>query len=92
MVTKKQINLTPKKISNWLTLIIIILTLMTLIFVSIFLYKNFYQTIAQTKKILILRGKVALYEVDIKKFNLIIDRLTKKTLPKKLDNLISPFR
>lgn len=91
MITKKQINLTPKKISRWLTAIIIFLTIIILILISIFLYKNFYQTITQTKEILILQGKVTPYAVDMEKFNLIMDRLTKKTLPKKLDNIISPF-
>ena len=92
MVTKKQIKLTPKKISNWLAVIIIILTIIILILVSVFLYKNFYQTITQAKEITILQEKVALYTVDMEKFNLIIDRLSKKTLPKKLDNITSPFR
>ena len=92
MPAKKQINLTPRKISSWLTMIIIFLTLLILILVSVFLYKNFYQTITQTKKILILQEKVALYIVDMKKFDLIIDRLAKKTLPKKVNNLTSPFR
>lgn len=73
-------------------MIIIFLTLLISILVSIFLYKNFYQTITQTKEILILQEKVALYTVDMKKFDLIIGKLTKKTLPQKTDNLISPFR
>ena len=92
MITKKQINLSPKKVSSWLSMIIIFSTIIVLIFISIFLYKNFYQTITQTKKILFLRDKAAFYSVDIEKFDLIIDRLTKKTLPKKLENVISPFR
>lgn len=92
MQTKKQINLTPRKISSWLTIIIIFSTLVISIFVSSFLYKNFYQTLTQTKEILILQEKVALYTVDMKKFDLIIGKLTKKTLPQKIDNIISPFR
>lgn len=92
MITKKQINLTPRKISNWLTVIIILLTIAMLILVSLFLYKNFYQTITQTKEILILKEKVALYTVDMEKFNLIIDKLTKKTLLKEPTNVTNPFR
>lgn len=91
-MTKKQIKLTPKKISNWLTIVTIFLTLVILIFISIFLYKNFYQSITQSKEILILKEKVSPYSVNMQKFNLIIERLTKKTEPKKLDNIISPFR
>jgi len=92
IITKKPLKLTPKIISSWLTLIIIILTLVILIFISLFLYKNFYQTITQTKEILILRKKVALDTINMEKFNLIIDKLAKKTAPKQLDNIISPFR
>jgi len=92
MFIKQQLKLTPKKISSWLTLAIIILTLIILIFISLFLYKNFYQTITQAKEILILREKVALDTVNMEKFNLIIDKLAKKTAPKQLDNIISPFR
>lgn len=60
--------------------------------ITFFLYKNFYQTITQTKEILILREKVALDMVNIEKFNSIIDKLTKKTAPKELNNITNPFR
>lgn len=66
--------------------------ILILIIISVFLYKNFYQIITQTKEILVLREKVALTAVDMAKFDLIINRLTKKTLPQKSDNIISPFR
>lgn len=91
MTTKKQINFTPKKISSLLTAITIFLSMIILIAVSIFLYKNFYQAITQTKEIMVLQGKVALYSVDLKKFDLIIDKLTIKTLPKKLGSINNPF-
>lgn len=92
MITKKQIKLTPKKISGLLTLSIIFLTAVILIFVSVFLYENFYQTIAQTKEILVLREKVALDTVNMDKFNSIMDKLARKTAPKELKNIGSPFR
>lgn len=92
MLTKKQIKLTPKKISSWLTIIIIFLTMTILVLVSVFLYKNFYQVITQTKEILVLKEKVALDTINIEKFNLIIDELTKKITPKKLNNITNPFR
>lgn len=72
-------------------MIIIVLTIIIFILVSAFLYRNFYQTITQTKQIIVLREKVALFAVNMEKFNLIIDRLTKKTLPKKLDSINNPF-
>lgn len=92
IITKKQLKFTPKKISSLFTTVIIFLTIVVLIFISLFLYKNFYQAIAQTKEILILREKVALDTVDMEKFDSIINKLTKKTAPKELKNIISPFR
>ncbi len=91
MITKKQIKLTPKKISYWITIIITILTLAALILVSGFLYNNFYQAITETKEIIILKEKVALDTIDMKKFNSIIDKLAEKTTPKKLNNANNPF-
>lgn len=91
MISKKQINLTPKNISSWLTMAIIFFTTIVLILVSVFLYNNFYQTITESKEIIILQEKVALSSINLEKFNSIIDKLTKKTLPKELGDIISPF-
>lgn len=92
MIIKKQIKLIPRKIAAWMAAVIIFLTIIILILVSIFLYKNFYQAIVQTKEILILREKVALDAVNLEKFNLIIEKLTKKTAAKELNNVTDPFR
>jgi hypothetical protein len=92
IIAKKQLKLTPKKMSSLFTLFTIILTMVVLISISLFLYKNFYQAITQTKEILVLREKVALDTVDIKKFDSIIDKLSKKTSVKELLNIASPFR
>jgi hypothetical protein len=91
MIIKKPIKLTPRKISRGLTIVIVFLFAATLILVSIFLYKNFYQTIIQGKEIIILREKVALDTINMEKFNAIIDKLTKKAVRKKLGNVTSPF-
>ena len=92
MIVIKPIKLTPKKLSSLTATAIIIITLTILIFVSLFLYKNFYQTITETKEILILREKVAIDTVNMAKFNIIMDKLTAKTKPNELKNIISPFR
>lgn len=92
IITKKQLKLTPKKISSLFTMIIIGLTIAVLILISTFLYKNFYQAIAQTKEILILREKVALDTIDMVKFDRIINNLTTKTAAKGLISITSPFR
>ena len=83
--------LTPKKIFNWLIVIIIILTAAALILVSIFLYRNFCQTISQSEEILVLKERVSLNTVNMEKFNSIIDKLTKKTAVKKSANVTDPF-
>ena len=88
----KPIKLTPKKLSSLTAMAIIFITLIILILVSLFLYKNFYQTITQTKEILILREKVAVDTVNMEKFNIIMDKIAKKTTPRELINIISPFR
>ena len=92
MQIKKIIKLTTKKRYGLITATIILITLVTLIFVSLFLYKNFYQTITQAKEIIILREKVAINKVNIVKFNTIINKLTKKTTAREIKNIISPFR
>ncbi|MBU0722271.1 hypothetical protein KKA93_02335 [Patescibacteria group bacterium] len=92
-ITKKSIiKLTLKKLSGLAAEIIILITLIILIFMSLFLYKNFYQAIAQTKKIIILREKVIMGMVDMAKLNIVIDKVTEKTKPNELKNIISPFR
>jgi len=92
MMMIKTIKLTPKKLSSLTATAIIFITLTTLIFVSLFLYKNFYQTITQTKEIIILREKVAIDTVNIEKFNIIINKLAEKIAPNELKNIVSPFR
>ena len=92
MSSKKQIKLTPKKVTSWITTAIFTITLAILILVSIFLYYNFYQAITETKEILVLKDTVALDSINMGKFNSIIDELTKKTAPKQLNNITDPFR
>ncbi|MDD4900698.1 MAG: hypothetical protein PHS62_01130 [Patescibacteria group bacterium] len=91
MVIGKQIKITPKKISRWLTMATIALSVIILISVSSFLYNNFYQTITQSKEVLVLREKVALSTIDMEKFNVIINKLKKKIISKELSNIYNPF-
>jgi len=91
MLIKKPIKITPKRLSIIFTTMITLIAIIILSFISLFLYKNFYQTITETSEILILRQKVAIDTVDMAKFNAIMDRLTQKTTPKELGNVSSPF-
>lgn len=92
MKPKKTIKLTPKKISSLVTTAIILVVLIIIIFISCFLYKNFYQAITETREIIILREKVVLDMVNMEKFNTIIDRLNKKTAIKEFKNIANPFK
>lgn len=87
----KPIKITPKKLSSLTTMGIILMTLLILICMSLFLYKNFYQTITQSKEIIILREKVAVDTVNIEKFNIIMSKIEKKTTFNKTENITSPF-
>lgn len=46
---------------------------------GLFLYKNLYQTIAQTEEIMILRQEVAPDIIDMKRVEAILESLNKKT-------------
>jgi len=91
MITIKPIKLTPKRLSSLTATAIILITLIILICMSLFLYKNFYQTITQSKEIIILREKVAIDAVNIEKFNIIMEKITKKITPGAPKDIISPF-
>lgn len=91
-MTIKLIKLTPKKLANLTTAAIIFIILAIIISLSLFLYKNFYQAITQTKEIIILREKVAIDTVNLEKFNIITEKIATKTRPNELKNIISPFR
>jgi len=89
---KNKIKLTPKKLSGLTAGVIVVMTIIVSALISSFLYKNFYQTITGSREIIILREKVAIDTVNLEKFNLVIDKLIKKTKAKELNNIISPFR
>jgi len=87
----KKIKITPRKITFWFYFIVFNLTLIILIFISLFLYKNLYQSITQSKEIIVLREKVVTETVNINKFNQIMDKLTKKTNRIKLNGINNLF-
>ncbi len=92
MINKpKKIKITNRRINFWFYLLMTVLCIVLLIYISLFLYFNFYQTITQSKEIIILKDKVAIETVDIVKFNIIIEKLAKKTTIKTIANLNNPF-
>ncbi|MDO9399552.1 MAG: hypothetical protein Q7T79_02625 [bacterium] len=85
-------KITFRTISHYLYGLLVIFIIIILSYLSLFLYKNFYQTIIQTKEIPILREKVAKETVNINEFNRVIDKLNQKIiLPKITTNLNDPF-
>jgi len=86
-----KLKITPRVISYCFYILIILLTLLTLSGLSLFLYQNFYQTITQSKEILILKEKVVIEMIDIKNFNQIIEKLNQKIAAKKISTINNPF-
>ena len=50
--------------------------------VSLFLYKNFYQTITSSAEVLVLRREVAIEDIDMNKFEEIVKKIEAKTEPR----------
>lgn len=59
------------------------LVLVTL--VTVFLYKNFYQTITSSQELIILKKQVMTEDIDISKFDLIIKKFEEKVKFRKSD-------
>ncbi|MBA3047433.1 hypothetical protein KKC83_04050 [Patescibacteria group bacterium] len=86
-----KIKFTSKKTFFWLYIIIIILSISALSYNTFFLYKNFYQVITYFEEIIVLKEKVAVETVDIEKFNVITEKINKKTNRRELDKISNPF-
>ncbi len=72
----KKINF--KLIIKTLPLATIFILLIILIYVSFFLYKNFYQTITHAQKIELLRNQVSVIKLDIDLYEKIVKNLEKR--------------
>lgn len=88
---KLKLKLNPQKISYYFYFATAIIAFLILVFVSFFLYKNFYQIITQSEAIMILQEKVAFETVDMENFNKIIEKVENKTKPREHKNIINPF-
>jgi len=90
------LNFKSLKPDKWLKFLpigtsLILLTLLVLSFV--FLYRYFYQTIAQVKVVVILRNQVALAQVDMPLYRQVFNawEAKKKFDPKSIEGLKDPF-
>lgn len=88
---KLKIKITPKRIIFWFYFLIVVAGLTVSGCVSLFLYENFYQTITQSKEILILQEKVAIETINMKKYDDVMEKIKQKTTLRKLKKLSDPF-
>ncbi len=59
--------------------LVTILVVGIIVILGLFLYNNLYQTIAQSKEIILLRQEVAPDSIDMEKVSKILEKLNKKT-------------
>ncbi|MFA4940985.1 MAG: hypothetical protein WC582_00070 [Patescibacteria group bacterium] len=67
---------------------IIIIGAIVFICASLFLYKNFYQTITRSQEILVLRREVAVEDIDMNKFDEIVKKIEIKIQPRTIETPI----
>lgn len=80
-----------RRIKFCLYLITVLIIVSVVGYLSLFLYKNFYQVITQSEEILALQKKVAIDTVDIEKFNEVIKKIKEKTKLEYLNKINDPF-
>ncbi|MCK4554353.1 hypothetical protein KAU19_05345 [Candidatus Parcubacteria bacterium] len=88
---KLKFKISPKKITFWFYFLVIIASLFVFGCVSLFLYENFYQTITQSKEILILQEKVAIEAINMKKYDIVMEKIKQKTSLRKIEKFSDPF-
>lgn len=91
LMKKIEIKIAPRKIIIYSYFLIAIITAVTILYTSLFLYKNFYQTITQSEEIIALRAVVAVESIDIKKFDRIIKKIENKTVARPSLKINNPF-
>ena len=90
-IKKFKLKITPKKITFWFYFLIIIAGFFVFGCVSLFLYENFYQTITQSKEIIILQEKVAIEAINMKKYDDVMEKIKQKATLRKIEKFIDPF-
>ena len=70
------------KIFVYFYISIAVFSLVIIACVSLFLYKNFYQTITSSAEVLVLRREVATEDIDMNKFEEIVQKIEIKTQPR----------
>lgn len=91
MLYRFKIKLTLKKMNLFFYITFSAAVIVMMAATTLFLYKNFYQTIAQSEEIIILQGKLSIENVDINKFEEVMEKMEKKTAPRQIGEINDPF-
>ena len=89
--SKFKLKITPKRITFWFYFLVTIAGLFVFGCVSLFLYENFYQTITQSKEIIIIQEKVAIEAINMKRYDDVMEKIKQKTTLRKIEKFIDPF-
>lgn len=81
-------HISVKKMFFIYYILMTILSLSILIYVTSFLYKNFYQTITQSEEIIILKKEVASEDISMDKFEKMISNIEKKKEAREIRHIL----
>lgn len=87
---KLKIKFTYKNIIHYFYILIILVNLITLFFLSSFIKKYIYFTIAPEKELSTAQGRTS-EDINMNKFENIVEQLEKKSLPNNVDNINNIF-
>lgn len=80
----KKFQISVKKLFFGYYVIIILIGLSIFVYLSLFLYKNFYQAITQSEELIILRREVSSEDVNMKRFEDIVSKIEQKKIKKEI--------
>jgi uncharacterized membrane protein len=86
---KKSTQMSVKKMFFMYYVLMILLSLVIITYVSVFLYKNFYQTITQSEEIILLKKEVSAEDIDMNKFDKMILSIEEKQKTREVDHILS---
>jgi hypothetical protein len=89
---KIRFNFSIKKILKIVEVLVIVSSCLGMIYITYFLYNNFYISLTESQIIIELRDKVAIETVNAKKFDNIIKNIDKKTASKEAVSITDLFR
>lgn len=88
LINKFQMNNRPLLLARTGILVFVLISAM---FLLLFLYKSFYQTIVYANEVIILKQEVALEDIDLNEFNRIFETHEYKITPILGKNIPDPF-